>query len=193
MKKTLTIIMALCLFFCLSACTQSLESMEESTDATLEETNDVSDAEVGEQNVDADETDAAQDSEAGETSADANEADDMAEPAEETVVMTESYEQGRQSYYDATGIMLPEIADATMADSSCFDEEYACFDITGTYDLYTEIVAFFTDYFGSAPEPGTSGGMEKSSWEFENTDGGTDCYEVYWNSKGMIYINYWAN
>lgn len=139
------------------------------------------------------ETDDIQSVETGEPNEDVEETNDTAETTGENVVMTESYEQGRQSYYDATGIMLPEIADATMADSSCFEEEYACFDITGTYDLYTEIVAFFTDYFSCAPETGMNGDLEKSSWEFENTGGGTDCYEVYWNTEGLIYINYWIN
>lgn len=181
MRKALMMILAFCLIFCLSACDKRLDTAEESTEAKLEETDTGQSAETVESiDVAVDEN---QNVEGGEPDG---------ETAEESVVMTESYEQGRQNYYDATGIMLPEIADVTMADSSCFEAEYACFDITGTYDLYTEIVAFFTGNFGSAPETGMNGTLEKSFWEFENTDGGTDSYEVYWNPEGLIYINYWA-
>ncbi len=168
MKKTRMILMAFCLLVCFSACGKSRETAEESAGATAEKT-----------------------VEASTSNEDTEQTDDLAGPTEANIVMTKSYEQGRQSYYDTTGIMLPAVANATMADSSCFEEEYACFDITGTYDVYTEIVAFFTDYFDSAPETGMNGNLEKSSWEFETTGGGTDCYEVYWNTEGLIYINYW--
>lgn len=185
MKKPLLTALALCLLLCLSACGQSKLANEESTSAEPTETADVQNIETSEpdENV----------AEAEDTAEIPEETEAIAEITIEPVVMTESYEQGRQSYYGATGIMLPEVADATMADSSCFEETYACFDITGTYDLYTEMVAFFTDYFGSAPETGTSGGMEKSFWEIENDGGGTDCYEVYWNTKGLIYVNFWKD
>ena len=187
LRKALMMILAFCLLFCLSACDKSLDTAEEFTEAKLEETDTGQSAETVESIDEA--VDENQNVEGGESD---GETDDTAEIAEESVVMTESYEQGRQNYYDATGIMLPEIADVTMADSSCFEAEYACFDITGTYDLYTEIVAFFTGNFGSAPETGMNGTLEKSFWEFENTDGGTDSYEVYWNPEGLIYINYWT-
>ncbi|HRW57942.1 MAG TPA: hypothetical protein P5185_09310 [Oscillospiraceae bacterium] len=175
MKRPLLIILTFCLLLCLSACGKSQKSAEESVDAVLEETADVRTAEPT------------------EPEEDVAEAESTPELPEKTVLMTESYEQGRQNYYETTGIMLPEVADVTMADSSCFEEEYACFDISGTYDLYTQIVAFFTNYFGSAPETGVSGNLEKSYWNFENDSGGTDCYEIYWNPTGLIYINYWKN
>ena len=165
MKKIVHILMALCLLFCFSACGGSETAADERSSAETQK-NAISVTETPDE---------------AET-----------EVTEEAVEMTESYITGRQSYFDVTGIMLPEIADVTMADSSCFDAEYACFDITGAYETYTELMAFFTDHFGEAPQTGMNGELEKSFWTFV-TDDGTDTYEVYWNSEGIIYINYFMS
>ena len=113
----------------------------------------------------------------------------VAESAADGVKMTDSYREGRQAYYDITGIWMPEVEGFEAEFEADPEMGSICFDSHGDRELFEAAKAVLTDELG---EP-DSGEEDSASWAVDSADGKSTAYYdvIYYTEDGeWVFMNY---
>lgn len=106
----------------------------------------------------------------------------------EEIAMTESFIEGRQVFYDATGILLPEVANARAISDSI--EQGTYFDVNSDRNYYETSKNVMAETLGEPFEEN----INLTSWKIEQASI-TECYDIYYDDSDpndtWIYINYY--
>lgn len=117
-------------------------------------------------------------------------ADVPAEPDEDAAVaMTGSYREGRQAYFDVTGIWMPAVEGFEATYDVNRERRSICFDSQGDRALYEAARGVLEDALG---EPGYEDEISVH-WERANADGTVTYFELYYHDADPDDVQVFMN